>query len=98
MEGLTVSSSFVTNIEINDMNATKGRILAKVAEKMGIGKEEIAILGDSSNDYSMFAELPNSFAMENALLEIKKAAKYITASNVDHEVAKAIYHILDQLQ
>lgn len=98
LAGLAVSSSFVTNIEINDMNATKGRILAKVAEKMGLEKEEVAILGDSSNDYSMFAEFPNSFAMENALPEIKKAAKYITASNVDHGVAKAIYRILDNLK
>ena len=98
LEGLAVSSSFVTNIEINDINATKGLILAKVAEKMGIKKEEVAILGDSSNDYSMFAEFPNSFAMENALPEIKKVAKYITASNVDHGVAKAIYRILDNLK
>lgn len=97
LEGLAVSSSFVTNIEINDINATKGRILAKVAEKMGIEKDEVAILGDSSNDYSMFVEFPNSFAMENGLPEIKKIAKYITASNVDHGVAKAIYRILDDL-
>jgi len=95
LSGLAVSSSFDTNIEINDINATKGLILAKAAEKMGIGKEEVAILGDSSNDYSMFAEFPNSFAMENALPEIKKVAKYITASNVEHGVAKAIYQILD---
>ena len=95
MDGLAISSSFVTNIEINDVNATKGRILAKVAEKMGIRKEEVAILGDGSNDYSMFVEFPNSFAMENAIPEIKEVAKYITASNSDHGVAKAIYRILD---
>ena len=96
LEGLAISSSFPTNIEINDVNATKGRILAKVAEKMGMKKEEVAILGDSSNDYSMFVEFPNSFAMENAIPEIKKVAKYITASNAEHGVAKAIYRILDK--
>ena len=95
LDGLAISSSFVTNIEINDVNATKGLILAKVAEKMGIRKEEVAILGDGSNDYSMFVEFPNSFAMENAIPEIKEVAKYITASNSDHGVAKAIYRILD---
>ena len=95
LDGLAISSSFVTNIEINDVNATKGRILAKVAKRMGIQKEEVAILGDSFNDYSMFVEFPNSFAMENAIPEIKEVAKYITASNSEHGVAKAIYRILD---
>ncbi|BCZ45483.1 hypothetical protein psyc5s11_15500 [Clostridium gelidum] len=95
LDGLAISSSFVTNIEINDVNATKGRILAKVAKRMGIRKEEVAILGDSFNDYSMFVEFPNSFAMENAIPEIKEVAKYITASNSEHGVAKAIYRILD---
>lgn len=94
---IAVSSSFTTNIEINDRDATKGRILAKAAARMGINKEEVAILGDGLNDYSMFAEFPNSFAMENAIPEIKEAAKYITASNVEHGVAKAIYRILNNL-
>jgi hydroxymethylpyrimidine pyrophosphatase-like HAD family hydrolase len=44
----------------------------------------------------MFVEFPNSFAMENAITEIKKVAKYITASNVEHGVAKAIYRILER--
>lgn len=96
IDGLAISSSFITNIEINNINATKGNILAKTAERIGIKKEEVAILGDSSNDYSMFVEFPNSFAMENAIPEIKKAAKYITASNLEHGVAKAIYKILDE--
>ncbi len=95
LSGLAISSSFPMNIEVNDVNATKGRILAKVAEKIGIRKEEVAVLGDSSNDYSMFVEFPNSFAMGNAIPEIKKVAKYITASNAEHGVAKAIYRILE---
>jgi Cof subfamily protein (haloacid dehalogenase superfamily) len=95
LDGLAISSSFITNIEVNDSNATKGRILAKVAKKMGIKKEEVAIFGDGSNDYSMFIEFPNSFAMENAIPEIKEVAKYITANNSDHGVAKGIYSILN---
>jgi Cof subfamily protein (haloacid dehalogenase superfamily) len=94
--GIVISSSFTTNIEINHMNATKGRILAKAAARMGINKDEVAILGDGLNDYSMFVEFPNSFAMENAIPEIKEVAKYITASNVEHGVAKAIYRILNR--
>ena len=95
LPGLAISSSFVTNIEINDVKATKGHILANVAEKIGLAKDEIAVLGDSLNDYSMFVEFPHSFAMGNAIPEIKEAAKYITATNVEDGVAKAIYRILE---
>jgi Cof subfamily protein (haloacid dehalogenase superfamily) len=95
LSGIAVSSSFPTNIEINHAEATKGKILAKVAAKMRISKDQVAILGDGSNDYSMFVEFPHSFAMENAIPEIKQAAKYITASNIDHGVATAIQRILD---
>lgn len=95
LTGIVVSSSFTTNIEINDSNATKGRILAKAAARMGINKNEVAVLGDGMNDYSMFVEFPNSFAMENAIPEIKEVAKYITASNVEHGVAKAIYRLIE---
>ncbi|MDF2885392.1 MAG: HAD-superfamily hydrolase, subfamily [Clostridiaceae bacterium] len=95
IDGLAISSSFITNIEINHANATKGKLLAQVAENINIKKDEVAVLGDSSNDYSMFMEFPNSVAMENAIPEIKKVAKYITSSNLEHGVAKAIYRILD---
>lgn len=95
LPGLAISSSFVTNVEVNDINATKGKILVKASEKMGIKREEVAILGDASNDYSMFLEFSNSFAMGNATPEIKKAAKYITASNIENGVAKAITKILN---
>ena len=95
LDGLAVSSSFVTNIEVNDYRATKGAILARVAEKYDIQREEVMVLGDGLNDYSMFEEFPNCVAMENAIPEIKKAAKYITASNNNAGVGKAINRVLN---
>lgn len=92
---LSVSASFVTNIEVNDIKATKGAILAKAAEKMGIKRDEVMVLGDGLNDYSMFKEFTNSVAMENAIPEIKEAAKYITASNIESGVGKTIRRMLD---
>lgn len=96
IEGLAVSSSFVTNIEVNHEDATKGKILSKVAEKMGISKDQVAVFGDGSNDYSMFEEFQNSFAMENAIPLIKDSAKFITAKNTENGVAKGIYKILEE--
>ncbi|OOM74061.1 Cof-type HAD-IIB family hydrolase [Clostridium sp. BL-8] len=96
IEGIAVSSSFIDNIEITHVTAQKGIILAKVAEKMGIKREEVLVLGDSFNDYSMFTEFTESVAMGNAIPEIKEIAKYITDTNDNLGVAKAIYKILEE--
>jgi len=95
LKGLAVSGSFGTNIEVNHMDAEKGKILAKVAQKLKIRKDEVVVLGDGLNDYSMFKEFENSFAMANAVDEIKEVAKYITDTNVNSGVAKAIHRILN---
>ncbi|MDU3724890.1 MAG: HAD hydrolase family protein, partial [Clostridium celatum] len=92
---IAVASTFSNDIEISHIEAQKGLILAKAIEKMGIDKSEVIVLGDSFNDYSMFTEFENSFAMENAIPEIKKIAKYITDSNENDGVAKAIYKVLE---
>jgi Cof subfamily protein (haloacid dehalogenase superfamily) len=94
IDELAVSSSFVDNIEITNKNAQKGLTLAKVAKKMGVGKDEVMVIGDSFNDYSMFTEFTESFAMGNAIDEIKEIAKYITDTNDNAGVAKAIYKAL----
>ena len=62
---------------------------------MSINKDEVMVIGDSFNDYSMFTEFPVSFAMKNAVLQIKKIAKYITDTNDNAGVAKAIYKVLN---
>lgn len=93
--GLAISSSFNDNIEITDINAQKGIILEKVITKMGIDKKDVVILGDSFNDYSMFEIFEESVAMKNAIPEVKKIAKYITDTNDNQGVAKAIYNILN---
>lgn len=95
LNGIAVSSSFMDNIEITHITAQKGIILAKVSEKMGLKRDEVLVLGDSFNDYSMFTEFTESVAMENAIPEIKEIAKYITDTNDNLGVAKAIYKILD---
>lgn len=95
IKGLAISSTFSKNVEINNINAQKGLILAKVAQKMGIKKDEVMVIGDSFNDYSMFTEFPVSVAMENAMVEIKEIAKYITTTNDKAGVSQAIYKALN---
>lgn len=95
IEGLAISSSFIDNIEITDINAQKGIILEQVAVNMGIDREEVMILGDSFNDYSMFEIFEETVAMKNAIPEVKAIAKYITDTNDNLGVAKAIYNVLN---
>lgn len=95
IDGLAISSSFRDNIEITDINAQKGIILEKVATKMDIAREDVMILGDSFNDYSMFEIFEETVAMKNAIPEVKAIAKYITDSNDNLGVAKAIYNVIN---
>ncbi|BCZ48805.1 Cof-type HAD-IIB family hydrolase [Clostridium gelidum] len=96
LANIAVSSSFRDNMEITHITAQKGIILTKVAEKMGFKRAEVLVLGDSFNDYSMFTEFTESVAMGNAIPEIKEIAKYITDTNDNLGVAKAIYKVLEE--
>ena len=59
--------------------------------------DEVMVLGDSLNDYSMISmDFGATVAMENAVPEIKKAAKYITKSNNEFGVAYAIDQVLER--
>ncbi len=90
IKDIAVSSSFKDNIEITQKDAQKGIILRRVVTQMGINPDEVMILGDSFNDYSMFELFKESVAMKNAIPEVKAIAKYITDSNDNLGVAKAI--------
>ena len=95
IDQISVTSSFFDNIEVTNINAQKGIILKEVAEELGIKREEVMILGDSFNDYSMFDIFEETVAMKNAIPEIKALAKYITDSNDNLGVAKAINHVIN---
>lgn len=90
---LAILSSFVSNIEVTNIKAQKGFILGEVVDKMGISRDDVMTIGDSFNDYTLFTEFKNCVAMENAMEHIKKIASYITDTNDNDGVAKAIYKI-----
>lgn len=93
--GLALSASFRTNIEINDAQATKGNALRVLTQKLGIREEEVLVLGDGTNDLSMFEAFPtHATAMENSVPALKEKAAHITADNLHHGVAQAIARYL----
>lgn len=68
----------------------KGTALKALADQWEIRPEEVMAIGDSLNDREMIAYAGIGVAMENAHPELKKIADYITSSNREDGVAKAI--------
>lgn len=85
-----VTSSLYNNIEINAADCNKGTALLGFASKLGYVKEQVMSCGDGSNDFEMISMSGVGVAMENGLAEIKDAADYITVTNEEDGVAKAI--------
>lgn len=76
--------------ELMAKGTSKGNAVKILAKKLGIKKDEIMCIGDSRNDLSMFEEAGITVVMGNASEEMKKYADYITESNENSGVAKAI--------
>jgi Cof subfamily protein (haloacid dehalogenase superfamily) len=68
----------------------KGRIVEVLAQRLGLDRSEIAVLGDMDNDLDMFASAGFSIAMGNATDEVKAAASATTGSNDEDGWADAI--------
>lgn len=91
---LAVSSSSIGNIEITHSDAQKGLALQALAEQLGVNVTDTMAIGDNLNDKSMLDRVGVAVAMENALPELKENATFVTDSNENSGVAKAIYRVL----
>ncbi|MCR4607942.1 MAG: Cof-type HAD-IIB family hydrolase [Oscillospiraceae bacterium] len=89
---LAISTSLPNNIEINSAEATKGQALSALCDRLRIDRSEVIVFGDGLNDLDMlqFAGLP--VAMGNADPLIKEHSAFITCSNNDAGIAKALRH------
>lgn len=83
-------SSYPDNVEITNIEATKGNILFEASKLYGIQKDEVMVLGDGMNDMSMFELFKCGVAMENAVQELKDVAMYVTDHFQKDGVGKAI--------
>ena len=90
IEGLDISSAYDTNIEINTPEGAKGRGVERLAALLGIRREEIMAFGDGLNDLSLLSCAGLPVAMENAVPELKAAARFIAPSNIEDGEAACI--------
>ncbi|OEL03436.1 HAD family hydrolase [Staphylococcus casei] len=95
-ESLAISSSSRGNIEITHADAQKGIALTTIAERLNIDMANVMAIGDNLNDISMLERVGYSVAMDNATSEVKEVAKYVTDTNEQSGVGKAIMKLLKE--
>ena len=87
-----ISNSSLTNLEINALGINKAKGIMTVCERLGITMDEVIAMGDSLNDMAMIEAAGCGIAMGNAQEAVKEAADWVTDTNVNNGVAKAISH------
>lgn len=94
IKNLVAYKSDVNFLDVMHSGVNKGNALNEISRILNIKKEEIIAIGDNHNDVSMLENAGYSIAMENGEQVAKDAADYITCSNDDSGVAKALNSIL----
>ncbi len=93
-DNLHVVSSGKDNFEVMVGSVSKGNAVAYLADMLSVAQEEIMCIGDSENDLSMINYAGTGVAMGNGLDIVKEAADFVTDTNDNSGVAKAIEHFL----
>ena len=81
-------------LDLSSPTSNKGTALRVVQERMNITPEETVVFGDYLNDLEMLQCAYFSYAMKNAHPEVKKVARFETASHNDLGVEKVIAKII----
>ncbi len=92
--GMLVTSSNPEDIEIQPMDSSKGMAVRKMAEILGISKEQVMCFGDNTNDASMLEEAGIGVAMANAVPELREMADYIAPPNCFEGEARTIRRLV----
>ncbi len=77
-------------LEIMPKGIDKAQSLERLLQRLGMKREEMIACGDGYNDLSMIKYAGLGVAMENAVLPVRNAADYITASNNDDGVGLVV--------
>jgi len=81
-------------IDIADANVHKGTTVEQLQRMLNVSPEETLAFGDGYNDIELMNRAEYSFAVRNAVEELKDAANFITRSNEEDAVMKTIIQLL----
>ncbi|MEH7155036.1 Cof-type HAD-IIB family hydrolase [Neobacillus drentensis] len=85
-----LSNSTLKNIEVNLAGINKAKGLELVCSRLGLEMKDVMAVGDSLNDLAMIKAAGMGVAMGNAQDLVKESADWVTATNEEDGVAKAI--------
>ena len=82
-------------MDISRKGANKGAALELIQRKLGISSEETMVFGDQMNDASMIRQARFSYAIANAVPEIRSMAAFEAPSNEENGVMQVLGKMLD---
>lgn len=82
--------------EFTDITATKGYGVKRLQEHFGLKDSEIAVYGDSSNDYSMLSLYPNAFVPANGTDGAKAYAKEVLGPSDEYSVSRHMIELMSR--
>ncbi len=95
-EGCRASRSHPHYLEVTADGVDKAVAVERLAARLGTDLGAVAAIGDGDNDLAMLQVVGTSIAMGNASAGVRRIADWITDSNQDGGVAKAIERLLEQ--
>jgi Cof subfamily protein (haloacid dehalogenase superfamily) len=96
-EQASASRSHAYYLDVTHPQANKGVGVTRLAELMGVPLAETMVIGDSHNDLGMFRQAGLAIAMGNADPEVKRHARFVTATNDEDGFAAAVHeYVLDR--
>lgn len=90
IEQITLTSSFAYNLEIGGKTTSKASALQWLMKQLDITEDALMACGDSFNDIEMIKTAGIGVAVANASEDVKAFADYVTDTNDNDGVAKAI--------
>lgn len=92
---LTVCTSGAHWMDLMEKGVTKGKALEQIKKDYGLKSEEIMIFGDQMNDLELMECGYYSYAMENAIDELKEKARFMAGKNSENGVLEKIKEVFD---
>ncbi len=91
---LYITRSKPNYLEFMNLEATKGQALRAVCNYFDVDRLDVMAIGDSFNDIEMLKFAGLAVVMGNAPQEVKRYADYVTESNDEDGVARALQRLV----
>lgn len=96
LAGFHATTSGAPFLEVAGAGVTKATGVARLCELLDVDATEVIAAGDAKNDIELLRWAGLGVAMGNAVPETLAAADWVTATNADDGLARAIEHVLQR--